>query len=299
MRRLGDGLRLERQVDAEDVLQERAERVRVLLGPNGVVLDVAQIPPFLLVDPRLVHQPRQDVVQRACRALELDHLSCQLVDATGDGRAAAEDLVLDLVDVVLEAGDDRLIAVDDVVDDRVRDRHRAPPQQIRARLEPPTHRPQLRRVAVAHGDDELRADEDLDLAEHDRLRLVHVAGRSQDDEERVPVALELRALMRLDCVLDRELVQVELARHRGELLLARLVEAQPGDRAAGLAGGVQLGEVVGLRRTTAVAVDGAVDDHARTVSSLPAGSPARAARNRSWEGVRLDPHHDGGATPSV
>ena len=201
-----------------------------------------------------------------CRALELDHLSGQLIDATGDGWAAAEDLILDLVDVVLEAGDDRLIAVDDVVDDRVRDRHRAPPEQVRARLEPPPHRPQLRRIAVAHGDDELRADEDRDLAEHDRLRLVHVAGRPQDDEERVPVALELRALMRLDGVLDRELVQVELARHRRELLLARLVEAQPGDCVAGLAGGVQLGEVVGLRRTTAVAVDGAVDDHARTVS---------------------------------
>jgi hypothetical protein len=58
--------------------------------------------------------------------------------------------------------------------------------------------------------------------------------------------------MRLDSVLDRELVQVELARHRSELLLARLGEAQPGDGAFGPARGVQLGEVVGLRRTTAV-----------------------------------------------
>ena len=161
------------------------------------------------------------------RALELDHLSGQLIDAAGDGRTAAEDFILNLVDVVLEAGDDRLVAVDDMVDNRVRDCHRALAGQVRARLQPTTHRPQLRRVTVAHGDDELRADEDRDLPKQDRLGLVHVASRPQDDEERVAIALELRALMRLDRVLDRELVQVELGRHRGELLLARLVEAEP------------------------------------------------------------------------
>ena len=49
-----------------------------------------------------------------------------------------------LVDVVLEPGDDRLVAVDDVVDDRVQDRQRAAPQQIRALLEPPPHLPRAR-----------------------------------------------------------------------------------------------------------------------------------------------------------
>ena len=64
----------------------------------------------------------------------------------------------------------------------------------------------------------LRADEDVHLAELDRLRLVEVPGRAQDAEQRVAVALELRALMGVDRVLDGELVQVELARDRGELL---------------------------------------------------------------------------------
>jgi hypothetical protein len=203
---------------------------------------------------------------------------------TGDRWAAAEHLVLDLVDVVLQASDDWLIAVDDVVDDRVRDRRRSPPQSVRARLEPPTHRAQLRRVAVAYGDHELRADEDLDLPERDRLRLVQVAGGPQDDEERVAVALELRALMRLDRILNRELVQVELARHRRELLLARLVETQPGDDVAGLAGGMQLGEVAGRTRALAVSVDGVVDDHASTVSRLlsptATWSPSDSASHR-------------------
>ena len=164
-----------------------------------------------------------------------------------------------------------------MVDDRVHDRHRAPPEEIRALLEPPPHRPQLWRVAVAHGDDELRADEDRDLPEHDRLRLVDVAGRPQDEEQAVAVALELRALVRLDCVLDSELVEVELARDRGELLLARLVEAEPGDGVGGLAGGVQLREVVRLRYPLAVAVDGAIDDHAPRATSpmIPAVSCGR------------------------
>ena len=133
--------------------------------------------------PRLVDQASEDVLQRRGRALELDHLPRQLVDPTRDGGAATEDLVLNLVDVVLEPGDDRRVAVDDVVDDRVHDRQRAPPEQIRARLESPPHGPELGRVAVAHGDDELRADEDRDLAEHDRLRLVDVASRPQDEEQ--------------------------------------------------------------------------------------------------------------------
>ena len=63
------------------------------------------------------------------------------LNAAGDSGAAAEDLVLDLVNVVLEARHHRLVAVDDVVDDRVRNRRWTAPQQVGARLEPPTHRP--------------------------------------------------------------------------------------------------------------------------------------------------------------
>src|SRR4029453_1062550 len=242
-----------------------------------MVLNVAQIRPRLLADLRLVDQARKDVVQRARRALELDHFSYQLIDATGNGGAATEYLVLDLVDVVLEAGDDRLIAVDDVVDDRVSDRHRPPPQHVRARLAPPTYPPQLRRIAMADGDHELRANEDRDLAKHDRLRLVHVAGMSQDDEQRVSVTLQLRPMMRFDSVLDGELVQVELARDRRELLLARLEKTQPGNRVAALAGGVELGKGVGPRRPSAVAIDTTVDDHSKTVSPLLTHSAGAAS----------------------
>ena len=61
---------------------------------------------------------------------------------------------------------------------------------------------------MAHGDDEVRPDEEVHLAELDLLGLVEVARRPQHDEERLPVALELGPLVG-DRVLDGELVEVE------------------------------------------------------------------------------------------
>src|SRR5512132_1998237 len=262
----------------------------MLFDPNGVVVDISQVAVLLVVDPGLVHQPREDPFEGARRALELDDLSGQLVYPARDRGARGEDLVLDLVDVSLQAGHDRLVAVNDVVDDRVHDRQRAAAEQIRPRLEAPPHGPQLRRVAVADGDHELGANEDRDLTEQDSLRLVNVAGRSQDEEQGVAIAFELGALMRLDCVLDREIVQAELARDRGEFLAARFVQAQPGNGAFALTGVVQLGEVIGLPDTTAVAINRVVDDHARSIALPPTpdwlGRYERNARDSSSERIR-------------
>lgn len=63
---------------------------------------------------------------------------------------------------------------------------------------------------MADRDQEVAADEDVQLAEVDLLLGVEVAGGAQDDEERLAVALQLGALMGLQCVLDGQLVQVEL-----------------------------------------------------------------------------------------
>jgi hypothetical protein len=114
---------------------------------------------------------------------------------------------------------------------------------------------------VADRDHEVRADEDRDLAEFHRLGLVDVARGPEDDEECLAVAFEFRALVRLDRILDGQLVQFEVASQGRELLARRLVETNPCHRAVLLAGGMQLGEVIGLRRPAAVTVDGAVDDH--------------------------------------
>jgi hypothetical protein len=114
---------------------------------------------------------------------------------------------------------------------------------------------------VAHGDHEVLAGEDVDLAELHRLGLVDVAGRAQDAEHGVAVAFELGALVGVDGVLDGQLVQVELARDLGELLARRPVQADPGDSTAFAAGRGHLGEVARLGDALSVAVDGAIDDH--------------------------------------
>ena len=82
---------------------------------------------------------------------------------------------------------------------------------------------------MADRDHELRPGEDVHLAELDRLGLVDVARGAQDEEQRVAVALELGPLVGDDRVLDRQLVQVELARDGRELLARRAVEPDPGD----------------------------------------------------------------------
>ena len=196
-----------------------------------MVLHVAQVAAFLLVDLRCLHQTLKDRDQRLGGALDLDDLAGELVDAPRDRGAPVEDVVLDLVDVVLDTGDDRRVVVDDAVEDGVDDRERAAAEQIGPRLQLLADAVQVGRLGVADGDDELRAGEDVHLAELDRLGLVDVAGGSKDEEQRVAVTLELGPLVRLHGVLDRELVQLELARDVGEFLRVRAVEADPRDPA--------------------------------------------------------------------
>ncbi len=63
---------------------------------------------------------------------------------------------------------------------------------------------------MPHGQHESRSGEYVQLAEFDLLGLIHVAGRAQHDEQRLPVALQLRPLVSDDGVLHRELVQAKL-----------------------------------------------------------------------------------------
>ena len=151
-------------------------------------------------------------------------------------RDPGEDLVLDLVDVLAQAGDRGRVVVDDPVDDRVQ--HRAGPVLAAARGSPraAAHAAQLARLAVAHGDDVVVAEEDQDLAELDHLGRVHVAGRLEHDEDHLAEDLELGALVGVDRVLHGQRVQVELAADRLELLLAGLVEPDPGEAAVFVAG---------------------------------------------------------------
>ena len=89
-------------------------------------------------------------------------------------------------------------------------------------------------LAVADGDDEAGVDEEHQLADLDHLVGVDVASGLDDDEEGVAVELDLGPLVGFDRVLDRQLVQVELAGDRLELLGRGLQDAEPDEGAVAL-----------------------------------------------------------------
>ena len=254
----------QRQVRLEDRRQELALPTDLLVDAAGVVGHVAEVAAQLLVHvrkgPALQRLERRQ--QRRGRVVELDHLALQEVDALGRVGALAEDLGLDLGDVRVDPVDHRLVVVDDLVDDRPHGRRRARLEQFGMRLELLADAGELAGGAVAHGDHVLRRDEQHDLAELDLLLVVVVARRAQDDEVGVVVVLQLRPLVGVIGVLERELVQVEALADVGQLLLAGLEEADPDE--VPVADDAVLRHVerqLALVLALAVAVMRAIDDH--------------------------------------
>ena len=118
-------------------------------------------------------------------------------------------------------------------------------------------------------------DEEHHLADVDELLVTEVADRLDDEEERVAVDLELRPLVGADGVLDRELVEVELAPDGLELLLGRLDEADPDEpRRRPLRREPPRPRRAVVRRFPSL--DGAVDDHAHILTVYVARMRTRA-----------------------
>ncbi len=124
---------------------------------------------------------------------------------------------------------------------------------------------QLGALAVPDADDEVAADEQVDLAGLDGVVLVDVPEGLEDQEQPVVVALELGTLVGLERVLDGERVQREHLGDPVELVLGRLVHAHPDEVALArrlVTDGAQVVLVAVDGHADAVAVEGAVDDHA-------------------------------------
>ena len=127
----------------------------------------------------------------------------------------------------------------------------------------------------------------MDLAELDLLLGVVVVGRAQDDEERLLVVLHLRALVADVGVLEGELVEVEARADVAELLRSRLEQPEPDEVAvADDAARGDLERQLALVLAPAVAVVGAIDDHAATFppprrASCPRAGALRRARRGS------------------
>ena len=82
----------------------------------------------------------------------------------------------------------------------------------------------------------------------------------QHHEQRVAVFLDLRALVPVARVLHRQLVQVELRLHLGQLLLRRIGQRHPDEAARPLQVIADL-PLVDIRELLAVLVGDAVDQH--------------------------------------
>ena len=132
-----------------------------------------------------------------------------------------------------------------------------------------------------------RVDEEHHLAELEDLVAVDVAGGLEHDEDGVAVAVELRALVGVQGVLDGERMQVPELGDLVELGLRRLGQADPREAAVG--GGIRGG--VGQRRRAGPAdpavVDPDVDDHRSIMAHGRDVDAARAARSSVVAGVAV------------
>ena len=113
-----------RQVGLQDAREEVAVALELLDDAHEMVVDVAEVRAHVLVQERErpAGEPVERVEQRAHAAQELHELALEEVDPLRRVvLLRREHRVLDLVDVALEAVQDRQVVVDDVVDDRPED----------------------------------------------------------------------------------------------------------------------------------------------------------------------------------
>ena len=172
---------------------------------------------------------------------------------------AGEDLVLELRQLLLETVDDREVMIDDEIHDRIQNEPWALPEVFAGCLAAGAHLAVRQRSAVPDRDDVARPDEHVRLPELDLVLLGIGLRRAQHDEQRLPVLLDLRALVGAMRVLDGQIVEPELRLDLPQELFVRLVQTNP-DEAVGL-----LQNLAGLLErdladTTAARVRHAVDD---------------------------------------
>ena len=207
--------------------------------------------------------------------------------SVGFATQAREHLGLDRVDLECEALDHLAVVVDDAVGDGVEHRARPDAQEVRVRLEIEPYVVQRAALAMADGDDETRAREDHDLADLHRLGAVDVARRLEHEEQRVAEYLELRPLVGVDGVLDRQRMELEALAHRLDDLGAGVMETDPDEAVVACVGLAERGLEVDLAAlTVALVVDGAVDDgrpdvhvHARRVLAVRGGAVTAEQRD--------------------
>src|SRR3990172_1403997 len=233
--------------------------------PQQMIVDVAEVVLQTRIHGRrfTLGEPFEGVEERLCALVELEDLALQVVDARSrilPGRG--EHHRLQLLDVVVEAGQHRRVVVDHLVGNRVEDSSRTERQEVRTQLQAPASVGQGTSGAVPDVHDEVPADEELDFTQLDDLFGVHVTRRLQHHEQDVAVQLQLRPLMGANGVFHRQFVELELLPDRLELLRGGFEHPDP-HKGARLSGG-QSGtlDIEPVGGTPSVDVESRVDDHA-------------------------------------
>jgi hypothetical protein len=146
---------------------------------------------------------------------------------------------------------------------------------------------------VAHGDHEITANENMELAELPLFFRIEIACGPQHCEEGGSVALDLGTLMCPDRVFHREFIQAELLGERGQLLRSGAIEADPGHCArARVECRGHVAERAGRLDAASVLVDGVADQAgARTrpgsgLSTLVGTAGVRGRNDNARKGVR-------------
>ena len=219
-----------REVDVHRAGEQVAVAVDQVADPDQVVVDVAEVALVLLGHPgssatppiRLANVSRCGVtaLRMPTSRRFIRKISCSCVVA-----GVQEDLVLELVDAVVEVGEDREEAVDEPVDDPVEQQRRVVDRLLALHVAL-THLGERRAVVAVHGDEEALGVEAMHLDE-----AVLVRDRAvDDDEDEVVVLVDLRALAELLRVLDGQRMELEDVAQDLEVVLARLVDIEPEER---------------------------------------------------------------------
>lgn len=158
---------------------------------------------------------------------QIDHLALQREDPVRDVLVFSEELLLDLVDIVLDAVEHVAVPAGHVLE-------RAPEHPVRPAIEHVgelfEERPELLQIDRPVGrdrDEEVLADEQVDLVALDGLRRVVVLPGLHHDEEVLAVPVELRALVGAEGRRDPEGLEPEHRRELVHLLTGGLGQVHP------------------------------------------------------------------------
>ena len=146
-------------------------------------------------------------------------------------RNRREDLLLDSLQLRLDTLQQREIAIDDCVHQRIQNVARATAQQLRLVFGACTHILKSSLDAAAHRQDVVVPDEDGDLT--DPQLTVNGLDHVQDCEDQLAVLFDLRSLMAVPRIFDRERMQVELGLHQLQRARVRFQQCDP-DETTGL-----------------------------------------------------------------